>query len=118
MKSSFFHKMLVTLTIPFFACIVTSCHDEEVANIKELAYRHNYESNFVKLYGEISPDQTWDFSSYALNKSHNNAITRADYSEPFGIPLEDGRYRVPIELCNWIKANVMEDTGNSLLLEK
>lgn len=120
MKTSFFHKVFAALTAIFFACIVTSCHDEEVANIQELAYRHNYESNFVKHYGEISPDQTWDFSSYARGK-RNISLTRADgESLDFGIPTitaDDGKqiYLIPDSLIRWINTNVAQEHGSGVI---
>lgn len=108
MKTSF--KVFAALTALFFACIVTSCHDEEVANIQEIAYRHNYESNFVKLYGEISPDQTWDFSSYA-RCMNNPDLTRATMNQ-FGMTIDDdGYFRVPSAVNDWINEYVMEENG-------
>lgn len=118
MKTLF--KVFAALTALFFACIVTSCHDEEVANIQELAYRHTYESNFVKHYGEISPDQTWDFSSYARGK-RNISLTRADgESLDFGIPTitaDDGKqiYLIPDSLIRWINTNVAQEHGSGVI---
>lgn len=100
------------LMILFFA----SCQDVEVTNVKELAYRHNYENNFVKLYGEISPDQTWDFSSYAKEKMRRNQ-TRAGNAtaDDFGIDLytDGGKqwFNVPTDVHDWVFENVMEENG-------
>lgn len=83
MKSLFTRKSLAVVSAFFVASIVTSCHDEEVANIEELSYRHGYEYNFVKTFGEISPNQSWDFSRYALKNINNTTLTRAtvNYSQ-------------------------------------
>ncbi len=56
MKSFFTRKSLAVVSAFFVASIVTSCHDQEVANIEELSYRHGYEYNFVKTFGEIDPN--------------------------------------------------------------
>ena len=53
----------------------SSCHDEEVANTSELAYRHAYEDNFVKFFGEVSPNKSWDMSSYGRRFNDVNTIT-------------------------------------------
>lgn len=47
MKSLFTRKSLAVVSAFFVAGIVTSCHDEEVANVEELSFRHGYEANFV-----------------------------------------------------------------------
>ena len=68
----------------------SSCHDEEVDNTSELAYRHAYEDNFVKTYGEISPNQTWDFSTSA--KYFNAATVQTRASEPESLAAADGYF--------------------------
>ena len=89
----------------------SSCHDVEVENIQEIAYRHNYESNFIKTFGEISPNQSWDFSSYARKKM-TFVMTRAATVNDFGIQFdEDGYFRVPTAVHDWVFENVMEENG-------
>lgn len=111
MKSFFIHKFLVVMSILGIACIVTSCHDEEVANIEELSYRHGYEYNFVKTFGEIDPNQTWDFSSYARRKM-DNVFTRAEGDNNFGVQLDDeGYYHLPNNVNHWIFKEVCEERG-------
>ena len=55
MKSLFTRKSLAVVSAFFVASIVTSCHDEEVANIEELSYRHAYERNSLKLLVKLIP---------------------------------------------------------------
>lgn len=110
MKSLFTRKSLAVVSALFVASIVTSCHDEEVANIEELSYRHGYEYNFVKTFGEIDPNQTWDFSSYARRKNFSD-LTRATLND-FGMSIDnDGYFRVPSAINDWIDENVMEENG-------
>ena len=114
MSKSIIKKLSAVLSAVVVILAFGSCHDEEVANIQELAYRHNYESNFVKTFGEISPDQTWDFSSYAREKRLKKALTRAgDASvDDFGIEFDDdGYFRVPTAVHDWVFENVMEENG-------
>ena len=116
MKSLFKRKSLAVVSAFFVASIVTSCHDEEVANIEELSYRHGYEYNFVKTFGEIDPNQSWDFSSYARAK-RNYFMTRAATVNDFGMPLYEDQghlwYNIPTELHQYILDYVMEENGMS-----
>lgn len=110
MKSFFTRKSLAVVSAFFVASIVTSCHDQEVANIEELAFRRGYEVNFVKTFGEVNPNQTWDFSSYARRKG-NSELTRATVND-FGMTFDDdGYFRVPSAINSWIFDNVMEENG-------
>ena len=94
---SIMKKNLLSLGGSAFAAFLfifsfSSCHDEEVDNTSELAYRHAYEDNFVKLYGEISSNQTWDFSS--SSKFFNAAkVTRA--TEPASLATNGYFYADP-----------------------
>ena len=112
MKSLFKRKSLAVVSAFFVASIVTSCHDEEVANIEELSYRHAYERNFVKTFGEINPNQSWDFSSYARGKK-TYVMTRAEGNNTFNVPLDaDGYYHLQDEVKDWIFTEVCEEHGN------
>ncbi len=92
----------------------SSCHDEEVDNTSELAYRHAYEDNFVKQYGEINPNQTWDFSSYAKRYKLNGALTRATMDDTYkSIAQNDGYYYVPSNITTYITDNFEERADNS-----
>ena len=92
----------------------SSCHDEEVENVSELAYRHAYEDNFVKQYGEINPNQTWDFSSYAKRYNLNGALTRATMDDTYkSIAQDDGYYYVPSNITTFITNNFVERQNNA-----
>ena len=47
---------------------LSSCQDSEVENIEQVAFQHGYESGFVKTFGNVDPNQTWDFTSYARHQ--------------------------------------------------
>lgn len=95
----------------------SSCHDEEVENVSELAYRHAYEDNFVKQYGEINPNQTWDFSSYAKRYKLNGALTRATMEDTYKsiatvVTDEGNYYQVPSEITSYINTNFGTEREN------
>lgn len=117
MKSFFTRKSLAVVSAFFVASIVTSCHDEEVANVEELSYRHGYEYNFVKTFGEIDPNQTWDFSRYALKNKNNTALTRADTSYPYSfVELnDDGRFELDSQVKSWIQSYIPESYGEGTI---
>ena len=84
-------KSIVTalVVLIFAACSSTDLSDpasaEEYRKAQEMAKieqkKHDYETNFVKKYGKVDPNQSWDFSSgmpsYSLPSSARNAQTRA-----------------------------------------
>ncbi len=113
MKSLFTRKSLAVVSAFFVAITVTSCHDEEVANIEELSYRHGYEYNFVKTFGEISPNQTWDFSRYAQKERYNTTLTRAITVPASFLYLEDGTYYyVSNDMHKYLQSVALEHQGN------
>lgn len=103
------------ITVAAFLLIFSfsSCHDEEVENVSELAYRHAYEDNFVKQYGEINPNQTWDFSSYAKRYNLNGALTRATMDDSYKSIASDGYYHIPSEITDYITTNFVERVDNA-----
>ena len=113
MKSFFTRKSLAVVSAFFVASIVTSCHDEEVANIEEISYRHGYEYNFVKTFGEISPNQSWDFTRYALKNINNTTLTRAtvNYPQSFVVLNNEGRFELNSEVKSWMQYYIPETHG-------
>ena len=57
--------------------------------MEEVAFRHGYEKGFVDLYGEIDPNQSWDFSSYAKQQASTRAAAEDGYTT---IAYVDPRY--------------------------
>lgn len=82
------------------------------------------QTSFEKHFGELKPDQIWDFSSYNLNRLglesgfNNRTATRAAWGD--NTPkIADGvaitypeKYVVPDELHNWIDKNLREEVYN------
>lgn len=84
----------------------SSCHDEEVDNTSELAYRHAYEDNFVNLFGEVDPNKSWDFSTYEWQKT---ATTRAgSYTTIRNAGSNNEYYQVPTDVLEAINTQFPE----------
>jgi len=91
-----------------------SCQETEFANVQESTFHHDYETNFEKTFGKVDPNQTWDFSSYALHqRAMNGAATRAgeDY---VSVASEDGYYHVESSTSSWININIPEGNDNRI----
>ena len=89
-----------------FIFFFSSCHDEEVENTSELAYRHSYEENFVKLFGEVDPNKSWDFSTYEYR---NTPATRAgSYTTIRNAGPNNEYYQVPTEIMDAINSEFPE----------
>ena len=71
--------------------LITSCSHE--ADFDSTAYvqqkKNEYAQNFVKRYGEIDPNQTWDFTSGAATLSTTRATSKNEaymiYGLDFGV---------------------------------
>lgn len=92
-------KSVVTaLSVLLFAsCSHTDLHDPDAADEAKKAQeealiqqkKQEYEANFVKKFGAVDPNQSWDFSSgmptyslpagYSLPADASRGVTRADY---------------------------------------
>ena len=93
-------KLRILLAIGSMAVLgaaFTSCSKEENLFDSEAALEQQkveYEANFVKKYGAIDPNQTWDFSSmratYSLPSTSNAARTRTG-EEAVEVALAGGR---------------------------
>lgn len=67
--------------------LLTGCQDEDFGYTSEEISAAAYKRNFEAMYGKIDPNQTWDFSAYALHQNgliggpdQTNPETRADLS--------------------------------------
>lgn len=66
-----FSALITSLTI------LTGCQDEDFGFTQEEIFRNAYERNFIKTYGEIDPNQSWDLSSF--NLTHRETRAGSDY---------------------------------------
>lgn len=114
MKISTFTKLSYALAaLPMTMGLLSSCADQdfdwEGARMQNVEYA--YRKNFEKAFGEIKPDQSWDFSSSAVTETRTN--TRALGQTVVGGPNGEDYYYVNKNLLNWINTN-MPEKGNSL----
>jgi len=114
--------------------LAVSCQEEEMGFSQEEIFRGTYERSFVNQFGNIDPNQTWDFSPYGRLYANNSAVTRAvDYKgttyPPYFEPIEGWEdetthtpntyYEVPSKLLEWMDNNILDDganTGHSKLI--
>lgn len=100
---------------------VSSCQDEDYGYETDTIRASVYSRNFQKMYGEIDPDQTWDFSSYNLrklglvggpNSGTRAALTRAEIPD-LVTKYTSGWYRVSDETTTWLNNNLQEKKNNT-----
>ena len=87
MKSLFTFGSLAVVAIVMASCAKTDLYDEN-SEILISQHKKDYEANFVKKYGEVDPNKSWDMSSlqptYSLTSMHDapKASTRtASYTQ-------------------------------------
>lgn len=100
---------------------LSSCQDEDYGYETDTIRASVYSRNFQKMYGEIDPDQTWDFSSYNLrklglvggpNSGTRAALTRAEIPD-LVTKYTSGWYRVSDETTTWLNNNLQEKKNNT-----
>lgn len=111
----FFSFAIVAMSILGLGSLA-SCQDSEVENIQQVAFQHSYENSFVKTFGEVSPNQSWDFSSYArhqrlINQNMTRAMTEYQPIAPPG-----GWYYVESGTLNWLDENLKEGENHRSLV--
>ena len=62
MKSLFTFGSLAVIAIAMASCAKTDLYDEN-SEILISSHKTDYEANFVKKYGEVDPNKSWDMSS-------------------------------------------------------
>lgn len=91
-----------------FLCTVlalSGCRDYEPENLRISLFMHAYGDNFVAQVGQISPEQSWDFSTAGGHRGQANR-TRA-------VQTTDGWYYPESQTLNWMKNELKESTDNS-----
>lgn len=106
--------------------LFSGCQDEEFGYTKE---EIKMQTSFEDHFGQLKPDQIWDFSSYNLKRlgleggfANVNGVvgTRATYNGVDDTPKMDSLYaltypqfyKVPTELRQWIDKNLREEVYN------
>lgn len=93
---------------PAFLCSVlalSGCRDYEPENLRMSLFMHAYGDNFVAQVGQISPEQSWDFSTAGGHRGQANR-TRA-------VQLEGEWYYPQEQTLTWMKNELKESTDNS-----
>lgn len=100
----FFIITLITSLLAF------SCQDEDFGFTQEEIFKGAYERNFIKAFGPIDPNQSWDFSMFAYKQAPalTSAQTRAAGD------AEAGWYKVPQNLLDdFLKKTLSQGSDNS-----
>lgn len=92
---------------------LTSCQDIEDENSQQIAYQRGYESSFVKTFGNVDPNQTWDFTSYARHQRVINQNLTRDMTEYESVADERGWYYVEDATEAWFHDYLTEGRDNS-----
>lgn len=99
------------LGVAFMSCSKTDLYD---SNAEYELQKSTYTSNFVKKYGEIDSNQSWDFctmaTSYSLESS-NHALTR-DGSSSFNANATVGEILIEKTTIDWMSTNLKAGTNN------
>ena len=99
------------LGVAFMSCSKTDLYD---SNAEYELQKSTYTSNFVKKYGEIDSNQSWDFctmaTSYSLESS-NHALTR-DGSSSFNANATVGEILIEKTTIDWMSANMKAGDNN------
>lgn len=105
MKRYLFSLLSLLLLMLLIPLSLSSCQDEDFGYSQEEIFRNAYERNFIKAFGEIDPEETWDFSSWGMhNRAPKTSETRAD---------GDTYYYVEKNTIDWIRQYFPEGQSNT-----
>ncbi len=111
-------KLIYSALTGMLACgSLVSCQDYELERADEVAFRHTYETKFIEEFGAIDPNQSWDFSTYAMQKKEAEAeeedLTRATTADWHTCAGDGGKYWVQAATIDWMKRNLPEQRNNT-----
>lgn len=103
---------------------LTSCQDEEFGFTSEEIRAAAYDRNFVAKYGEIDPEQSWDFSKFAVqNFPATRALpgvndcpfdqTTAAIASHISLDIENEWYYIEPSLLEAFNHNLAEEVDNT-----
>ena len=110
-------KIYSLLLMLLVAMVGTSCSDKELYDAEAINKQkaQEFANNFVKKYGEIASDQSWDFSSgthvYSLSAPQANArkvVTRATTADPDDYLTIGDWYEVDLNTVSWMRSTLTE----------
>lgn len=91
--------------------VLTSCQDEDFGYTTQEIRDSVYAKNFEKMYGKISKDQIWDFSTYNLQKLGLEGGPSADFNQSGLTRSADNTYKTTLT-NSWI--DIQQITNNWL----
>jgi len=115
MKHSFNLKLSSAIAGIIVCGTLVGCQETEFTNVQEASYHHDYETSFVKNFGSVAPNQSWDLSTYGQLKAMREANTRATGWK--SVASDDGYYYVQSATLSWIDDNLPERGNNSSLVK-
>ncbi|MCR5579154.1 MAG: hypothetical protein K6F74_08105 [Prevotella sp.] len=95
----------------FTSCSKENLFDNEAAIEKQKA---EYEANFVKKFGAIDPNQSWDFSSMTPSTSMvstTRALTRGD-GDSYNADATEGQILIQKATIDWMSENMKAGKNN------
>lgn len=117
-KKLFVMGSMAVMGIAFTSCSKDLTVDAEAAAQAAVnQVRSEYENNFVKKYGEIDPEMTWDYTTMnpisSLGSSSSAATTRATRA---GNPTMSKGSDIIIEsnVLSWVTTNLKAGSNNYL----
>lgn len=98
-----FHVWPLAAQCSLCAFFYASCQYYDPFTEEEI-FRGTYERNFIKTFGEIAPDQSWDFSKYAAEK-RTTRTSRALMSDDGANHVDNEWYEVNSKLFKSMTEN-------------
>ena len=124
MKSNFVKMAMFVATMGMMSC-QKEMYDEALIEANKAAAEQakqekvvsDYEDNFVKTYGEIAPNQSWDFSSEDVyfNLPSSRALTRGTRAASYTMTKSELYYEVENATLTKMKNVFVEGHDNSAL---
>lgn len=109
-------KTLLFASTALMGIAFTSCSKEEVLFDNEAAQAEmyaKYSANFIKKYGPIDPNQTWDFATMSpVYLPAGSAVTRADAAD-INITRSNGQIVIEKDVLDWMHSNMTAGKDNS-----
>ena len=111
-KSLLVFGSMALVGVAFMSCSKDIAFDSEAATQKVVA---EYDANFVKKYGAIDPNQSWDFATMAPVRSLPSigGVTRGE-GDPTGVSLRSsGTISINGDLIKWLNENMRAGVNHS-----
>ncbi len=100
-------KYLFIIITLITSLVATSCQDEDFGFTEQDVFQGKYARNFIKEFGAIDPNQSWDLSSYAKEQRLIEVSTRATRGA-----ADEWYYVEPGTIDDYIKTNLPEGKNN------